>query len=114
MSTNVRPGDRAVIVKAHRPENLGIIVEVVGPHAPGSDINGEKTFVVRPDLASQPWWLVESLGRPIVTTKRFTPGEFPRQVWSAYDGPLRRLPRPDEMDDATPAQDSRPVLEETA
>ena len=117
MSTNVRPGDRAIVVKARRPENLGIICEVI-ESAPVGDHHlspGDAPWRVLPQDGT--CWVVECLGRPAAIEVLFGGGVVGverHRVTICPDSQLRRLPRPDEMDDATPVQDSRPVLEETA
>lgn len=117
MSTNVRPGDRAIVVKARRPENLGIIVEVI-ESAPVGDHHlapGDAPWRVLPE--DGPCWVVECLGRPVaieVLLGDVVVGVERHHVTTCPDSHLRRLPRPDEMDDATPGQDSRPVSAEVA
>ena len=114
MKTNVRPGDRAIIVKAKYPENHMLVVEVIrqlepGLHSLPGHVN--RTSVLPSDGVV---WEVESLGRAVAVYRR--DGVFSEfaQAVACADSQLRRLPRPDEMDDATPAQDSRPVPAEVA
>lgn len=117
MSTNVLPGDRAIIVRARRPENLGIICEVIESAPAGVHYltPGDAPWRVLPE--DGPSWVVECLGRPAaieVLLGDVVVGVERHQVTTCPDSQLRRLPRPDEMDDAAPVQDSRPVSAEVA
>ena len=90
--SNVRPGDRAVVVKARTPANLGIVCEVV------------VSCPLFPEA-----WDVESLGRPFHVHGFLGQADGTAMVAIVHDSCLRRLPRPDEMPEDTTVNDSQPV-----
>lgn len=90
--SNVRPGDRAIVVRALIPANLGIVCEV------------EAAWPRFPDA-----WEVESLGRPFATQDWEGAPTGSSMVAIVHDSCLRRLPRPDEMPEDTTVNDSQPV-----
>ena len=61
-ATRCKPGDRAKIIKALIPENIGLIVCVVRPYRPNEMINGSSWVD-----SSRPWVTV-SLARGMAST----------------------------------------------
>lgn len=105
--TNVRPGDRAIIVSSLRPENVGIVVDVLREYL------GEKTFARGAGIYvctdGQPAWFVESLGRKIVKQGTKTGTLFPEQVSVMSDSCLRPLRDSDSEDEMVSRVGRAPV-----
>lgn len=86
MTTNCRPGDLAVIVRCHHPENLGAIVLVL-------------RAVELAQAPSEPAWLVRAAGRKLLAcglSGRVEPTDEAKSP-DAYLKPLRDQPGEDEV-----------------
>lgn len=74
MTTNVKPGDRAVVVRATHPRNLGKVVHVIEQVQPVNVIGtmvynvAGQMVIARPDDGVV--WVVESLGSPFVGVRK--------------------------------------------
>ena len=121
--SNVKPGDRAVIVKANYPENLGKIVTVVEPFDRDIFQSGGARYVRALFPQDEQLWVIESLGGPL-RTERVRTAIYPdgrvesssrtmhHSVCCVLDAQLRRLDPPeDEVIDVS-VKDSLPVVEE--
>lgn len=102
MTTNVRPGDRAVVIRATNPRNLFKIVHVVDQIFP-INVAGTMVYdaagnlvIARPDDGVV--WVVESLGSPFIATRK-NGQELPAMIAPCSDKclrPLRDTDGPDE------------------
>lgn len=93
---NVKPGDRAIVIKSTYPENISIIVSVVKQIKPGEKVpaKGVRNYVSNsPEKLS---WVVESLGKSFKYNLYDDEGRFVRtnlnSIAVAHDASLRRLP----------------------
>lgn len=106
MSTNVRPGDLAVITKSNFAENIGIVVSVVeAAHVRWCKIKKDlvaddgrgNEFIVYPGAN----WIVESMGRSIVGAGIDSDSIIPIGPVAVFHDsrlrPLRKTDEPDEM-----------------
>lgn len=84
--SNVRPGDRAIVIKARHPQNIGKICVVIEPAKEGELRDGYWTTFNG--------WYVESLSGPFAIGNH---GEHSHMVASVKDEWLRKLPDPDEV-----------------
>lgn len=109
--TNVRPGDRAIIVSSRVPANVGIVVEVVEPYAGGPlPGNGPATYRFGSgDVA----WVVESLGRKILKLGVVTQELYREQVTAMADECLRPLRDSDSQDEMVSRVGRAPVSSNT-
>lgn len=112
--SNVKPGDRAIVIKSSKPVNLAKVVVVIEEIRPGAEI--ERGFIFAPQLfalrANPPYWRCETLGGPfsltgiLGDTEQFNVAPVP-DAW------LRRLDPPeettDELDVGAPVKDSQTV-----
>lgn len=74
MTTNVKPGERAVVVRSTHPSNLGKVVHVIEQVRP-ENVVGTMVYnvaghmvIARPDDGVV--WVVESLGSPFVGVRK--------------------------------------------
>lgn len=98
MNTNVRPGDKAIVIKSRLPENLGVIVEVIDYANPGYIFPDGKLLLLD---TSETCWIVESLGRKLKTTIEDTQGRYISedyyQMGVCPDKTLKKLPDSDDV-----------------
>ena len=97
--TNVRPGQKAVIVSSKMcPENLGKVVFIVEPAPSPDDLGcfhwGEKYWVT-----GAPAWIVETLGSPLSSRSTATGAVSWHQARPYSDACLRPLPDDEEEED---------------
>lgn len=101
--SNVKPGDRAIVVKSVSGPNLGKVVLVV------EEYDGRVLAPVTTPYDTKGYnlcWIVESLGTPFVLPQRRGQAPILAQVSVGPDVHLRRLD--DDID--TPANDSLSVV----
>jgi hypothetical protein len=99
--SNVKPGDRAIIIKANHPENIGKLVLVVEPFNDDFD-NGRVRYLRALFPSDKQLWIIESLGGPL-RTDRVTSAFYPdgrievstalvfSPICCVFDEQLRRL-----------------------
>lgn len=103
MTTNVKPGERAVVVRATNPRNLFKIVHVVEQISPIKVLDtmaysvAGHMVIARPDDGVV--WVVESLGSPFIATRR-SGEEVPVMIAPCQDSSLRPLRDTDGPDEA--------------
>ena len=104
---NVMPGDRALIVSSRRPENIGIVVDVIRPYT-GGPIAGAALgdYVLSRGEVS---WVVESLGRKIAKEGIQTGAIYLEQITAMSDWCLRPLRDGDGVDEMVSRVGRAPV-----
>ena len=105
--TNVIPGDKAVVVKSTDSRNLGAIVEVVRPYAPG-EVLPEHRHPYATKLGDVDW-VVESLGRKLFKELALSKEVFEYQVAMFPDACLRPLHNSDGEDQVVSRVGRAPV-----
>ena len=107
---NVKPGDRAIVVKAHHTENLGMVVDVLRAHVPGETLPGHPCPTQRGNRHA---WVIESCGQPFRCSLLLAKVPFRAAVQVAFDDQLRRLEPPEEdlAGLSAPVEDSQTVSE---
>ena len=106
--SNVKPGDRAIVIRSDTGHNLSKIVLVVEEY----DGKPMEPFDAPYDTRGRGLcWVVESLSSPFVVVGR---GRSTRHTPIAVgpDAHLRRLDPPEDEVIDVPAEDSLPVVEE--
>ena len=89
---NVKPGDRAIVIRANNPKNLSIVCEVISEAQDGDIVDGALFHKLPTDGVV---WVCESLGRPFVMAIAPEFIELVRhQVWPGLDRNLRKLEPP--------------------
>lgn len=101
-SQNFKPGDRAIIIRAAAPQNIGKIVEIVQQIQVGDLQSIAGTEVVYwPQTKSGKHWQIEALSGSLTAVFHGMYGEPDRFVQTSTSGIpepcLRKLPDPDDL-----------------
>ena len=106
--TNVRPGDRAILVRPRNPENQSMVVEVVREYVYPEVLPGHYGPHTWPASEKGPWWVIESCGRDFVVTNSLH-GKYLNRTTAARDSSLRPLRDSDSEDEMVSRVGRAPV-----